>query len=128
MSHQEVIYQIQQSIAENLSNVVVRNHGKTIPNKNYSVQNYVVVQESAGLLQNKHAYAYRTVFKVCSKTAKGVNLVVSIENTRVATNDVFLMFLVFTWNKSNIFRTSHWCPSKLVVPKFRKKSRMTIMI
>ena len=40
--------------------------------------------------------------------------------TRVATNDVFLMFLVFTWNESNIFRTSHWCPLKLVVPKFRK--------
>ena len=70
MSHFEVIYQIQQSIAENLSNVVVRNHGKTIPSKNYSVENYVVVQESAGLLQNKHAYSYRTVFKVCNKQQK----------------------------------------------------------
>ena len=53
------IYQMQQSLAEDLSNATARNHAKvdvTVGSKNYSVDNYVLVQYNARLLQNKHTY------------------------------------------------------------------------
>ena len=48
---------MQQSLAGNLSNVVIRNHAKvdkTSTSKDYNVQNYAAVQDSRTLLQNKH--------------------------------------------------------------------------
>ena len=52
------INQMQQSLARNLSKVVLRNAkvDVTVASKNYSVQNYAAVHDGAKLLQKKHAY------------------------------------------------------------------------
>ena len=52
------IFQMQQSLAGNLSKVVARNTkvDVTVASKNYSAQSYAAVQERAKLLQNKHNY------------------------------------------------------------------------
>ena len=50
---------MQQSLAGNLSNKVVKNAkvDVTVASKNYSVHNYTAVQNSAKLIQNKHTYS-----------------------------------------------------------------------
>ena len=51
---------MQKRLAGNLSNAVARNQVKadsSVASKNYSVQSYVPVQDSAKLFQNKHTYS-----------------------------------------------------------------------
>ena len=64
------IYQMRKRIAGNLPNAVPRNHAKAdaaVASKNYSVQSYVPVQDSAKLFQNKHLHLTETFSKIATK-------------------------------------------------------------
>ena len=125
ISHFRAIYQMQQSLAGNLLNLVVRNQAKVhVPaaNKNCSIQNYATVQDSTKLLRNKQTYH----FKISSKTlGKSVNLA-NIENIRMTTYD-FVIYLVFMWNE--IMKYTHLEQSLLFLEIscswISKVSRMT---
>ena len=111
ISHFEVIYQMQKSLARTLLNVAVRNHSNIDVTVISRIKMSIIMQ------------LYRTVlrdYKTNLTTAYRSMLSIHNESNKMSKKDVVLVLLDFTLNEINIFENRCQCFSKSSFPNFQK--------